>query len=220
MTTLMFSLAPSGSRGTSGLCSMEVANSSLESPGALQKFSKRIWGYHVCPFISIIIYFSGKEIPSSTKNSLYRSSRSNYGCFLSPNPPGAGNITGMFGTSLTKAMTKSIQTEQWEELHASLMWQLTRPCCHYRDFPQFHPAKPHTHTNNYKQLVDLPSPWQKMQQEESMSIPIHLKIRLIHIIIIYIYKLYNIILYYIMLNNIHCTVVPYYKWIIHWRSLK
>ena len=53
----------------------------------------------------------------------------------------------------------------------------------------------HTHTNNYKQLVDLPSPWQKMQQEESMSIPIHLKIRLIHIIIIYIYKLYNIILY-------------------------
>lgn len=57
MTTLMCSLAPRCSHGTSGLCSMEVANSSLESPGALQKFSKLIWGYHVCPFISFYIHY-------------------------------------------------------------------------------------------------------------------------------------------------------------------
>ena len=214
MTALMFSLAPSGSRGTSGLCSMEVANSSLESPGALQKFSKLIWRYHVCPFISIILSISQEKkslLPPKT-HCIDQAGRT-YECFLSPNPPGAGNITGIFGTSPTKAMTKSIQTEQWEEFHASLMWQLTRPCCHYRDFPSVSPCQT-THTHN--KLVDLPSLWQKMQQEESMSIPIHLKIRLIHIIIIHMYA----ISYYIMLNNIHCTVVPYYKWIIHWRSLK
>ena len=40
---------------------MEVANSSLESPGALQKFSKLIWRYHVCPFISIILSISQEK---------------------------------------------------------------------------------------------------------------------------------------------------------------
>ena len=35
------------------------------------------------------------------------------------------------------------------------MWQLTRPCCHYRDFPQFHPAKPHTRTTTSRSSVSL-----------------------------------------------------------------